>query len=66
MHHLIVAQRQQIQLVVEVVHTEQQLAVAARALAEGGGKVVQRVVHPAHIPLVVKAHALVAGGGGHL
>ena len=60
------AQRQQVQLVVEVVHTEQQLAVAARALAEGGGKVVQRVVHPAHVPLVVKAHALVAGGSGHL
>ena len=37
-HHLIVAQRQQIQLVVEVVHAENDLAVGIRTLAEGGGK----------------------------
>ena len=65
-HHLVVAQRQQIQLVVEVMHAENDLAVGIRTLTEGGGKIVQCVVHPAHVPLVVEAHAVVAGGSCHL
>ena len=65
-HHLVVAQGQQIQLVVEVVHTENDLAVDIWPLTEGGSKIVQRIMHPAHIPLVVEAHAVVAGGSCHL
>ena len=65
-HHLVVAQGQQVQLVVEVVHAEQQLTVGVRPLPEGGGKIVQRVVHPAHVPLVVKAQAAVLDGSRDL
>ena len=57
------AQRQQVKLVVEIVHTENDLPVCVGTLAEGGGEVVQRIVHPAHVPLVVEANAVVAGGG---
>ncbi len=34
-----------------------------RAAGRRGGEVVQRIVHPAHVPLVVEADAIVAGGG---
>src|SRR5699024_7880265 len=64
--HLVVAQGQQIQLVVKVVHAEQQLAVLGGPLPKGGGEIVQGVVHPAHVPLVVEADAVVPGGGGDL
>ena len=47
-------------------HAENDLAVGIWPLTEGGGKIVQCVVHPAHIPLVVEAHAVVAGGSCHL
>ena len=60
---LVVAQRQQVKLVVEIVHTENDLSVCVGTLAEGGSEVVQRIVHPAHVPLVVEADAVVAGGG---
>ena len=60
------AQRQQVKLVVEIVHTENDLPVCVGTLAEGGGEVIQRIVHPAHVPLVVEADAVVAGGGRHL
>ena len=65
-HHLVVAQGQQIQFVVEVVHAENDLAVGIWPLTEGRSKIVQRIMHPAHIPLVVEAHAVVAGGSCHL
>lgn len=48
------AEGQQVEFVVEVLHTEQQLAVLGRPLPEGGGEVVEGIVHPAHVPLVVK------------
>ena len=35
-------------------------------LTKGCGKIIQRVVHPAHVPLVIETDAVVAGGGGDL
>ena len=64
--HLVVAEGQQVELVVEVLHAEQQLAVLFWPLPEGGGEIVEGVVHPPHVPLVVEAHPVVAGGGGDL
>ncbi len=64
-HHLVVAEGQQVVLVAEVHHGEAQLVVVAAAEVGVRLEVLQRVVHPAHVPLVVKAQAaLVHGLGG--
>ena len=57
MDHLVMGERKQISLVVEISHREGQLVILLRAVGRIGPEEIQRVVHPAHIPLVVKAQA---------
>ena len=56
-HDLIVRQRQQILLVVEIEHRESQLVGDVNSLPGLLHEIVQRVIHPAQIPLVVKSEA---------
>ena len=66
-HHLVVAERQQVALVPKVHHAEAELVVVAATEVRVKLEVAQRVVHPAHVPLVVKAQAaLLHGAGGAL
>ena len=63
---LVMAERQDVMLVPCIHHREGQLAKIFPALLAGLFKVVQRVVHPAEIPLVVKAEAAVLHRGSDL
>ena len=56
-HVLVVRQRQQVALVWEVHHRERELVVVVLALVRRLLKEVERIVHPPHVPLVVKAQA---------
>ena len=60
---LIVAQGQQIVLVLEIVHGEGDLFGVLRPLLRGLLHVVKGVVHPAQVPLVVKAQTAVLHRG---
>ena len=63
--HLVVAERQD-EVLVELVHgREGQELVVAGAVREVGLHVVQRIVHPAHVPLEVESQAAVGGGVRH-
>ncbi len=57
MHHFVVRERQHEVLVIGVHHAEGQLVVVVLAVHRVSADVAQAVVHPAHIPLVVKAQA---------
>ena len=63
---LIVAERQDVVLVPGVHHREGQLAQILAPLVARLFKVVEGVVHPAQVPLVVKAQAAVLDGGRDL
>ena len=52
---LVVGKREYVLLAVVVHHRECQLVVVVHALVRRGAEVVERVVHPAHVPLVVEA-----------
>ena len=62
----VVRKLQHIQLIVEIEHRECELVVLRGALGGRGAEVIQRVVHPAEIPLVVEAHAVILYGAGDL
>ena len=62
---LVVGEGQQVALVVEVVHGEGELVVLPRPLVGRGLEVGQGVVHPANVPLVVKAQAALLGRRRH-
>jgi len=64
-HHLVVAQRQDVALAEGVDGGEGELAVMVRAVFRRPAQVAQRVVHPAHVPLVPEAQAVLAGRPGH-
>ena len=65
MNIFIMAERQDVMLPPEIHHRESQLAQVGFAFFRCFFEVVQRIVHPAKIPLVVKAQAAVFHGGGH-
>ena len=65
MNIFIVAERQDVMLPPEIHHRESQLAQVGFAFFRCFFEVVQRIVHPAKVPLVVKAQAAVFHGGGH-
>ena len=55
MNHLVMRKREQISFVVEIGHREGQLVILLPAIRRIGPEKIQCVVHPAHIPLIVKA-----------
>ena len=57
MHHFIMGEWQQEALIVLIEHGEGQLVIISAAILRIGLEVFQCVVHPTHIPLVVKAQA---------
>ena len=64
-HHLVVAERQNIVLRVGVHHGEGDFVVVVAAVDRILGIIFQGVVHPPHVPLQVEAQTVVFGGGGH-
>ena len=58
-HNLVVRERQQVVLVGKIVHRPEQLAMVARAQIRLGLAELERIVHPAEIPLVVEAQAAI-------
>ena len=65
MHNFVVRQRQHKVLVECVDQAKGHLAMVVSAMNGVTRHVGQRIVHPAHIPLVVKAQATCIGGTGH-
>ncbi len=61
-HDLVVGDRQDVVLAVRVDHGEGHLAVVVLAVHRLLGDVLQRVVHPAHVPLQAEAEAAEAAG----
>ena len=64
-HDLVVRQGEQVALVREVFHREQQLAAVQRALVRRGLEIFERVVHPAEVPFAVKAQSALVHRAGH-
>ena len=66
MNHLVVGEHQNEVLAVGVNHAERQLAVVMAAEIGIALHISQEVVHPAHVPLVVKAQAVLLHVSRHL
>ena len=64
-HHLVVAERQHVVLAEGVEHRERHLVVVVAAVYRVAAEVVERVVHPAHVPLHRKAQAAKVRRSGH-
>ncbi len=62
MDDLVVRQGQKVSLVVKIEHREGQLLRNAAALVRLLHKVVERVIHPAKIPLIIKTEPALPGG----
>ena len=62
----IVGDWQQIKLIVEILHGKGYLAMVIFSLCRWGAEVIESVVHPAQIPLVVKAKAIILNGSCYL
>ena len=60
-HNLVVRKRQNKVLAVRVHHNERQKSVVVLSEIRIHRHITQRVVHPAHIPFVVKAQAVIVG-----
>ena len=56
-HVFVVRKRQKEAVAVVVRHRERQLVVVAAAVFGRGAEIIERVVHPPHVPLVVEAEA---------
>lgn len=65
-HHLVVGEGKDVVFLIEVAHREEEAVFHPGPLGKGGGQIVQRVVHPAEIPLIVKAQPAVGHRCGHL
>ena len=65
-HHLVVGEHQDKILTVGVDHAESQLAVVVVAEVGVALHVAQEIVHPSHVPLVVKAQAVIFHISGDL
>ena len=54
MHHFIVRQRKQIVFIIKILHGEGELMIILRTIRRIRPEIVQRIVHPAHVPLIVE------------
>lgn len=55
MNNFIMGKRQKIAVIVKVHHREGQLVIPGRSVCRCGLKILERVMHPSHIPFVVKS-----------
>ena len=65
MHHFVVRQRQHEVLAMRVQRAKGQLVVVVGPVHRIHGQILQRVVHPAHVPLHIEAEAAVFSAMGH-
>ena len=65
MNHLVVADWQDEFLVIGIEHGEGDLAVVVRAIHRVALNELQRIVHPAHVPLESKTQATGVSGGAY-
>ena len=64
-HHFIVRERQYVVFAVGICHGERQLIMVFFSPWEVRRHIIKRIVHPAHVPLVVEAQAAVLRRFGH-
>ena len=64
-NHLIVGKRENEVLVIGVEHAERQVVLVERAVHRLVGEVLERVVHPPHVPLVSEAEPAGINRTGH-
>ncbi|COW10255.1 Uncharacterised protein [Mycobacterium tuberculosis] len=64
-HHLVMTERQHVIFAERIQHRERHLVVVVAAVHRISADVVERVVHPAHVPLHRKAQAANVGRAGH-
>lgn len=59
MYNLIIGKWQQVQFIVKIIHGEPKVSVMGRPLKRERPEIIQRIVHPAHIPFIIKPQSSV-------
>jgi hypothetical protein len=54
-HNLVMGKRQDIVFIVKILHGKGQAVIRVRPLFRICTEIIERIVHPSHIPLVIKA-----------
>lgn len=63
MYNLIIGKWQQVQFIVKIIHGEPKVSVMGRPLKRGHPEIIQRIVHPTHIPFIIKPQSSVFNKG---
>ena len=66
MHHLIVGEHQNKVLAVRIQHTESQFPIVMAPEERVIFHISQEIIHPAHVPLIIKSHGAVVHISGNL